>query len=229
MALIILVLAACSPQAQATEVPPVIEEPATEISEELTPAQQTAISEIAQNLGLNEDQIKIVSTEAVEWPDSCLGISEDDTACAEVITPGYRVLLEVMGNQVEYRTDADGTVILPATPALTWERVGGIAGFCDSIKVYLSGEIKASNCNTAQATENRLSEVLTAEEIALLNEWISTYGEIEIDASDPKGVSDRMTVILKLFGTGNEQLISTEVEQALLQFAQTLNNKLMTQ
>ena len=229
MALIILVLAACSPQAQATEVPPVIEEPATEISEELTPAQQAAISEIAQNLGLNEDQIKIVSTEAVEWPDSCLGISEDDTACAEVITPGYRVLLEVMGNQVEYRTDADGTVILPATPALTWERVGGIAGFCDSIKVYLSGEIRASNCKTAQAAENRLSEVLSAEEIAMLNGWISTYGEIEIDASDPKGVSDRMTVNLKLFGTGNEQLISTEVEQALLQFAQTLNNKLMTQ
>jgi len=42
-------------------------------------------------------------------------------------------------------------------------------------------------------------------------------------------VSDRMTVILKLFGKGNEQITSTEVEQALLQFAQTLNNKLMTQ
>ena len=229
MALIILVLAACSPQAQATELPPVIEDQATQVSEDLTPAQQAAISELAENLGLNEDQIKIVSTEAVEWPDSCLGISEDDTACAEVITPGYRVVLEGMGNQVEYRTNEEGTVILPATPALTWERVGGIAGFCDNITVYLSGEIRASNCNTAQVTENRLSEVLSAEEIAMLNEWISTYGEIEIDASDPKGVSDRMTVILKLFGTGNEQITSTEVEQALLQFAQTLNNKLMTQ
>jgi hypothetical protein len=229
MALIILVLAACSPQSQATEIPPVIEDPATQISEDLTPAQQAAISELAQNLGLKEDQIKIVSTEAVEWPDSCLGISDDDTACAEVITPGYRVILDVNGNRVEYRTNEEGTVILPATPALTWERVGGIAGFCDNITIYLSGEIRAINCNTAQVTENRLSDILSQEEISMLNEWISTYGVVEIDASDPKGVSDRMTVNLKLFGTGNEQLTSTEVEQAILQFAQTLNNKLMTQ
>lgn len=226
--LIILMLAACSPQAAATELPPVIEDSATQISEDLTPAQQAAISELARNLGLSEDQIRIVSTEAVEWPDSCLGISEDDTACAEVITPGYSVILDVNGNQVEYRTNEDGTVLIPATPALTWERVGGIAGFCDNITVYLSGEMRASNCNTAKATENRLSDVLSTEEIAMLNEWISTYGEVEIDASDPKGVSDRMTVNLKLFGTGSEQISSTEVEQALLQFAQTLNNKLMT-
>lgn len=228
LVLIILMLAACSPQAQATELPPVIEDQATQLSEDLTPAQQAAISRLAQNLGLTEDQIGIVSTDAVEWPNSCLGISVDDTACAEVITPGYRVILDVNGNQVEYRTNEDGTVLIPATPALTWERVGGIAGFCDNLTVYLSGEMRASNCNTAQATENRLSDVLSTEEIAMLNEWISTYGEVEIDASDPKGVSDHMTVNLKLFGTGSEQISSTEVEQALLQFAQTLNNKLMT-
>ena len=233
IALIILMLSACSPQAPATELPPEIEDPPleelpTEVSEDLTPAQQAAISELVRNLGLDTDQIEILSTEAVEWPDACLGISVDDTACAEVITPGYRVTLEVNGNQVEYRTNEEGTVILPATPALTWERVGGIAGFCDNLTIYLSGEIRASNCNTAQATENRLADLLSEEEIAMLNEWISAYGQVEIDASDPKGVSDRMTVHLKLFGTGNEQLTSTEVEQALLQFAQDLNSKLLT-
>jgi hypothetical protein len=227
--LIILMLAACSPQAAATELPPVIEDPATQVGDDLTPAQQAAIAELARNLGLPEDRIKITSTEALEWPDSCFGISMEDTACAEVITPGYRVILEVHENQVEYRTDEEGTVILPATPALTWERVGGIAGFCDNIKIYLSGEITATNCNAGKVTVGRLSDLLSAEEIAMLNEWISTYGEVEIDASDPKGVSDRMTVNLKLFGTGNEPLTSTEVEQTLLQFAQALHNKLMTQ
>lgn len=226
--LIVLLLSACAPQAAATELPPEIEDQPTPIHEDLTVAQQVAIEELARNLGLSEDRIEIISTEAVEWPDSCLGISMEGTACAEVITPGYRVILEVNGNQVEYRTNETGTVILPATPALTWQRVGGIAGFCDSITVYLSGEVTATNCNTERVAEGRLADLLSEQEIATLNEWISTYGEVEIDASDPEGVSDRMTVQLNLFGTGSQQLTSTDMEETLLLFVQELNRELLT-
>jgi hypothetical protein len=229
ISLMILLFAACSPQAQPTDLPPEIEEQATQISENLTPAQSAAILAVSQNLGVAAEQIRLVSTEAVEWPDSCLGISMEDIACAQVITPGFRVILDAAGTQVEYRTNEDGTVILPATVALTWNRVGGIAGFCDNLTVYLSGEVQGSNCNTSQMVEKRLTDLLTPEEIATLNEWVSKYDVVEIDASDPKDVvADAMTVNFKLFGTGSEQITSPEVQQILLQFVQDLNQRLMS-
>jgi hypothetical protein len=228
ISLLLLLLAACAAQAPATELPPDIEEQATQVSSELTPAQRAAVDALSQNLGLAADQIKLVSTESVEWPDSCLGISMEDIACAQVVTSGFRVLLEANGAQIEYRTNEDGTVVLPATVALTWTREGGIAGFCDSLTIYLSGEVRGTNCNTSQVVEKRLSELLTDEQISTLHEWITKYGFIDIDMSDPKGVADGMSVTLQLMGQGTEQL-SPAVQQALLQFIQDLNQKLMAQ
>jgi hypothetical protein len=229
ISILIVLLAACAPQAQPTDLPPVIEEQATEIAENLTPAQLAAVNALAQNLGLAAEQIRLVSAEAVDWPDSCLGINTEGIACAQVITPGFRIILDAAGKQVEYHTNEDGTVILPATEALTWSRSGGIAGFCDSLTIYLSGEVRGTNCNTSQPVVKRLSELLSAEEIATLNEWISRYGLVEIDASDPEGVSDRMTINLKLTGTGTEQLTDPAIQQVLLQFVQSLNDRLMVQ
>lgn len=227
ISLVVLLLAACSPMGQPADLPEEIGEQATQVSESLTPAQRAAIDIVVQNLGLAAEQVRLVSTEAVEWPDSCLGIAMEGVACAQVITPGHRIVLDVAGKQVEYRTNEDGTVVLPATVALTWSRVGGIAGFCDNLTIYLSGEVQATNCNTSQVVENRLTDVLSAEEIATLNDWITRHGLVEIDASDPEGVADRMTIDLKLFGTGTEQITSPEVQQILLQFVQSLNDRLV--
>jgi hypothetical protein len=227
ISMLMLILAACAPQAQPTDLPPVIEEQATGIAENLTPVQLAAINAVSQNLGLAAEQIRLVSAEAVEWPDSCLGITTEGTACAQVITSGFRIILDAAGRQVEYHTNEDGTVVVPATEALTWSRSGGIAGFCDNLTIYLSGEVRGSNCNTSQPVVRRLSELLSAEEIGSLNEWISSYGLVEIDASDPEGVSDRMTISLELTGTGTEQLTDPATQQALLQFVQSLNDRLM--
>lgn len=224
----IMIMTACSPQAQPTDAGSEVEEQATRIHVDLTPAQRIAISTVAQNLGVAVEQIKLVSTEAMEWPDGCLGIAAEGVSCAQVITPGFRIILDVAGKQVEYRTNQDGTVIRPATTALTWNRVGGIAGFCDSLTVYLSGEVQATNCNTSEVVEKRLSELASADQMAMLNDWISKFGVVDIDASDPEGVADAMSVKLKLMGQGSEQIIPPEAQQALLQFAQDLSKQLMT-
>ncbi len=225
--LMILILSACSPQAQATGLPPDVEEQATHLSTDLTPAQHVAISTLAQNLGITPDKIKLVSTEAVDWPDSCLGVSTEGIACSQVVTSGFRVILVANGKQVEYHTNQDASVIVPATVALTWKRSGGIAGFCDSMTIYLSGEVQATSCKSGDIVEKRLSDLVSPEEIATLNEWISKYGTVNIDASDPAGVADRMVVNLKMIGTGTEKSISSQAQQLLLQFVQDLNQKLM--
>ena len=107
--------------------------------------------------------------------------------CTQVITPGYRVILEANGREVEYHTDEAGTVIRPATILLTWKREGGIAGFCDTLVVYLSGEVHGSSCKSGQYVEKRLRDLLSENEIVQWEEWLTDYGMIEIDASDPEG------------------------------------------
>lgn len=229
ISIIILLLSACSSQAQPTDLPPDVGEEPTQAGESLTPAESAAISALSQNLGLDASEITVVSTEAVEWPDACLGINEEETSCAQVVTSGYKIILEANGKQVEYHTDETGTVVLPATIVLTWTRVGGIAGFCDHLTTYLSGEVRAASCKATQMTEMPVTDLLSSEELSTMNEWITEYGLVEIDASDPKGVADGMTVKLTLNGLGTKQPSSPEEEQMLLQFAQNLYQDAMNQ
>ena len=224
---LIWMFTACVPQTPTDQPSIIIAMPtSTHIPADLTPAQRAAIAALSGNLSLTADKITLVSTEAVDWPDECLGVVNEALVCAQVITPGFRIILEANGRQVEYRTNEDGTHIRPATVALTWKREGGIAGFCDYMTVYLSGEVHGGSCKPGQYVEGLLSDVLSPEEIEKLDAWLENYGNINIDASNPKGVSDRMVVVLRLFGTGSQQGLSTSNEQELLNFAQELHGEL---
>jgi len=55
---------------------------------------------------------KLVSAEFTEWPDSCLGIETPGIACAQVITPGFKLLFEADGQTYEYHADLNGNVVL---------------------------------------------------------------------------------------------------------------------
>jgi hypothetical protein len=225
---LILSVTGCIPEAAATEGSPNIDEQSapTEPPVDLTPAQRATMAAFSDNLGLPADEIMLVSTESVDWPDSCLGVTEEGLDCAQAITPGFRIILQANGREVEYRTNEDGTQIRPATVLLTWKREGGIAGFCDFMTIYLSGEAHGSSCKGGQYGEQRLIEVLSQEEIAKLDEWAKSYGSVSIDASDPKGISDRMIVTLTFTGLGSQETVSSSFQKELLNFAQDLHPQL---
>lgn len=50
----------------------------------------------------------LTSVEAVDWPDACLGAAGDDEVCAQVITPGYRIIVEQGGETSEYHASRAG-------------------------------------------------------------------------------------------------------------------------
>lgn len=111
--------ATAQPGEEATEQP--AQEATEEPTEEATEEAEEAGAEmdmgalvrqiLAQQLQLGLDEIEIVSVEQVEWPDACLGVYTADMMCAQVITPGYRVILEVDGEQYEYHTNIDGSFV----------------------------------------------------------------------------------------------------------------------
>lgn len=78
---------------------------------ESIPAVQAARAEIAAALGIAPTQLAIVSAEAVQWSDSCLGVYRPGEVCAEMIVPGYRVIFTYNGRYFEAHTDQNGDLI----------------------------------------------------------------------------------------------------------------------
>jgi hypothetical protein len=74
-------------------------------------ATAAATADLATRLGVGADSITVASAEAVDWPDSCLGVTSPGIACAQVITPGFKIALEVEGTAYEYHTDSGSRVV----------------------------------------------------------------------------------------------------------------------
>ena len=69
------------------------------------------IAAIAADLGVPPETVQVVTMEPRDWPDSSLGCPQPDMLYAQVVTPGYLVLVEVSGERIEYHTDERGTVV----------------------------------------------------------------------------------------------------------------------
>ena len=188
--------------------------------------EEVVIKQLATNLGLKESEISVVSNSEVEFGDSCMGVAMPEVMCAQVVTPGRSIVLEANGTQYEYHVSADGTRIQPATLAITWKREGGIAGFCDNLTIFLSGEVYGNQCKAQpNGTQGILKDLVSRSEFDLFNKLITEVGQVDIDASDPKGVADQMTVQLSVYGTGSGSLSDSDKEQ-LLKVLQSLIQKL---
>src|SRR5262249_34110278 len=95
-----------------------LEEPTpTHIPVDLTPAQRAALTALEDQLGLTADQIKLVSTEAVTWPNGCLGIVRMGVLCTQAEVPGFKIILEADGKKYEFHTTQDGSIVLLAEGA----------------------------------------------------------------------------------------------------------------
>ncbi|MGW8251235.1 MAG: hypothetical protein ACWGO1_11380, partial [Anaerolineales bacterium] len=64
---------------------------------------------VAMYFDIPIDQVRLISTQSVEWPNSCLGVSQPGVQCQQVITPGYRLVFEIPSGTVEVHTNQDGT------------------------------------------------------------------------------------------------------------------------
>lgn len=114
----ILLLAACAPQEGGvpvtgeTIVPGTLPLPTELPPEAVLEAQQW----LADQLSVAAEQVQIVDVEQSEWSDSCLGLGGPNESCAQVITPGWRVVFEISGQSYEVRTDETATTIRLASP-----------------------------------------------------------------------------------------------------------------
>ena len=186
-------------------------------------AEDAAKKQLASMQGIDPNQISVVSDADVEWSDSCLGVAQEGIMCAQIVTPGHIIVLEANSVQYEYHTNSDGSEIQPATILLTWKQSGGIAGRCDEMTIYLSGEIHASSC--MQTKDTSMKDLFTSDDQSQLDNWSVKFGNVLIDLSDPKGAADAMTRTMIFNGNGNGQPTQAD-QQALYNWAQMIYQKL---
>jgi hypothetical protein len=106
IALLVVALAAsaCAPQQEIPLTAPIDEE-------DLPAAAMAARQQLSEIVETPPEEINVVSFEEMEWPNACLGLEEEGEMCAQVITPGWRVVLDVNGEQYTLRTDEEGEVV----------------------------------------------------------------------------------------------------------------------
>jgi hypothetical protein len=108
LVLLMVLLVACGPNAEmpsaedpaATATPGV---PSTDSNADAIAGAASAY--LAQDLGIAENEIEVVSVEATEFSDSCLGLGGPAESCLQAITPGWVVMMDVNGQTYEAHTD----------------------------------------------------------------------------------------------------------------------------
>jgi hypothetical protein len=67
--------------------------------------------DLTRRLSISVTQISLVEVTEVEWSDSSLDCPQADMAYLQVITPGYRILLDANTQVYEYHSNKDAYVI----------------------------------------------------------------------------------------------------------------------
>ncbi len=69
-----------------------------------------AIDDLAQRTGVDSASIQVIEASPQSWPDASLGCPQDGQLYAQVISDGYRIVLEAGGQRYAYHTDRDKAV-----------------------------------------------------------------------------------------------------------------------
>ena len=73
---------------------------------------EAAFAELQAMGGPPASEFDVIEVRAVHWPNACLGVETPGIACAQVITPGYVVVLDNGLLAFEFHTDARGHAVL---------------------------------------------------------------------------------------------------------------------
>ncbi len=71
------------------------------------------LADLAEKTARSVADFTIQSATEKTWPDSCLGLSRPDQLCAQVMTPGWQVVVSDGKKTWTYRTDQRGKNIRP--------------------------------------------------------------------------------------------------------------------
>lgn len=96
--------------------------PSTPTDPELQNLIELTTQDLAARLGVSLAEISVVEATPVEWSDSSLDCPQEGMSYLQMITPGYRIVLQANSQTHEYHTNQTGYFVLcnnklpPITP-----------------------------------------------------------------------------------------------------------------
>lgn len=86
--------------------------PLSPLASPTDPVAAAAVAYLATELNVPPDRVLVLSIEPVNWPDASLGCPQPGMMYAQVISPGYRIVLEAGGEQYDLHTDQTGRKVI---------------------------------------------------------------------------------------------------------------------
>ena len=182
-----------------------------------------AIADLVQATSAAADEITVVSTEEVEWSDTSLGCPQPNEMYAQMITPGYLIVLESGGTTYDFHSGTD-----PEGPLVQCTEDGTPAGAAPGLLGTLGGEtqmdadgalprlIERATEDLVQATNAAAAEitVVSSEEV----EWSDTsLGCPEPDGMYAQMITPGYLIVLESGGNTYEYHSGTDPEGPLVQ------------
>jgi hypothetical protein len=108
LALGIVALAACAADAPPASPPGPAEVSSMPVVTSVASVTEAALADAAQRTGRSRADLKVLSAEAVTWPDGSLGCPQPGMMYTQALVPGYRVRIEVGGQVLDYHSGRSG-------------------------------------------------------------------------------------------------------------------------
>ena len=77
---------------------------------------ERVIADAASGAGVDQSEVEVVAAEAVTWPDGALGCPQPDQMYTQALVPGYRVILEIDGDELHFHASESGEFAFCADP-----------------------------------------------------------------------------------------------------------------
>ncbi len=78
--------------------------------QDATEVRTRVVTEAARQANVPADQVEVLAVEPREWADTSLGCPEPGNSYAQVVTPGFLVLVRVQGVIAEFHADGERVV-----------------------------------------------------------------------------------------------------------------------
>jgi hypothetical protein len=75
-------------------------------------AVDAAMRDVAAHLGVDLSAVRVDQVEPRQWSDSSLGCPQPGNLYAQIVTPGFLIIISSSTKQLEYHSDARGHVVL---------------------------------------------------------------------------------------------------------------------
>lgn len=186
-------------------------------------ALQAVVELLTQQTNVAINEIQIISVEPVDWQDTCLGF-ENNGICAQVITPGFRIIVNVQGKEIEFHTDISGSQIVSDSSnaevgktLLSWRSIENECLYAE----FSERAVAFDNCTG----DIQVMPYQNTERPAILVTFVTTYAPFSAETSEgvvtlngigsmPTQPENELAIASWAKETVDEMIASTNINQA---------------